>query len=67
MIFLLLLELGSDEVHFEDLLLPLGWVRAEVFLACHGLAQARGNNVQDDIDPVVVSHLCIDIDSINIS
>ena len=33
---------------------------------CHGLAEARGDTVQDDVDQVVVSHLGIDIQSINI-
>ena len=33
---------------------------------CHGLAEARGDPVQDDIDEVMVGHLGIDIESINI-
>ena len=33
---------------------------------CHGLAEARGATIQDDVDHVVVSHLTIDIKSIDI-
>ena len=33
---------------------------------CHGLAEARGDIVPDDIDEVTVGHLGIDIESINI-
>ena len=33
---------------------------------CHGLADARGDPVQDDIDEVMVGHLGIDFESINI-
>ena len=33
---------------------------------CYGLAEARGNTVQDDVDQVVVGHLSIDMKSINI-
>ena len=32
---------------------------------CHGLAEARGDTVQDNVDQVVVGHLSIDIKSIN--
>ena len=32
----------------------------------HGLAEARGNTVSDDVDQLVVRHLGIDIQSINI-
>ena len=65
-ILFLLLELGGNEVHVEEFLLPLGWVRTEVFVMYHGLAEARGDTVQDDIDKVMVRHLGIDIESINI-
>ena len=65
-ILFLLLELGGDEVHVKEFFLPLGWVRTEVFVMCHGLAEARGDTVQDDIDEVVVSYLGIDIESIDI-
>ena len=65
-ILFLLLELGSDEVHVEEFFLPLGWVRTEVVVMCHGLAEARGDTVQDDIDEVMVSYLGIDIESIDI-
>ena len=33
---------------------------------CHGRAEARGNSIQDLIDEVTVSHLGIDIESIDI-
>ena len=33
---------------------------------CHGLVEARGDIVQDDIDEVMVSHLGMDIESIDI-
>ena len=33
---------------------------------CHGLAEARGNTVQDDVDEVMVSQLGVDIESIDI-
>ena len=65
-ILFLLLEFGSDEVHVEKFLLPLVWVRAEVCLVCHGLVEARDNTIQDNVDEVVVSHLGIDIESIDI-
>ena len=32
----------------------------------HGLAEARGDTVQDDIDEVMVSHFGIDIQSIDV-
>ena len=32
----------------------------------HGLAEARGNTIQDDVDQVMVSHLSIYIKSIDI-
>ena len=65
-ILFLFLELSSDKVHMEEFLLPLEWVRTEVFVMCHGLAQARSDTIQDDIDEVMVSHLSIDSESINI-
>ena len=65
-ILFLLLVLGGDEVHVEEFFLPLGWVGTDVFLMHHGLAEARGDTVQDDIDEVMVSPLDIDIESINI-
>ena len=65
-IFFLFLELGGDKVHMDEFLLPLGWVTTEVFVMCHGLAEARGDTVQDDINKMMVSHLGIDIKSINI-
>ena len=65
-ILFLLLELSGDEVQMEEVLLPLGWVRTEVLVICHGLAEARGDIVQDDIDEMIVSHLGIDIKSIDI-
>ena len=49
-ILFLLLEHGTDEVHVEELLLPLGSVTAEIFIMCPGLAEMRGDTVQDDID-----------------
>ena len=33
---------------------------------CHSLTEASGDTVQDDIDKVMVCHLDIDIESINI-
>ena len=33
---------------------------------CHGLAEARCDTVQDDVNEVMVSHLRIDIESIDI-
>ena len=33
---------------------------------CHGLTEARGDTVQDNVDQVVVGHLSIDIKSIDI-
>ena len=65
-ILFLFLELGGDEVHVEEFLLPLGWVRTDVFVMCHGLAEAKDDTVQDDVDQVVVGHLSIDIKSIDI-
>ena len=44
-ILFLLLELSGDKVHVEEFFLPLGWVRTEVFVICHGLAEARGDTV----------------------
>ena len=50
----------------EELLFPLGWVGAEVFIVSDGLAEARGDTVQDDINEVMVSHLGVDMESIDI-
>ena len=33
---------------------------------CHGLAEARCDTIQDDVDEVMVHHLSIDIESIDI-
>ena len=33
---------------------------------CHGLAEVRGDAVQDDVDKVVICHLGLDIESIDI-
>ena len=38
----------------------------EVFVESHGLAKARGDTIQNDIDQVLVSHLSIEIKSIDI-
>ena len=65
-ILFLLLELDVDQVHLKEFLLSLGWVLMEVFLMCHSLAEARGDTVQDDIDEMMVTHLGIDIESIDI-
>ena len=65
-ILFLLLELDSDKVHVEEFLVPLGRVRTEVFVVCHGLAEARGDTVQDEVNEVMVSHLGVDIESIGI-
>ena len=37
-----------------------------IFVLCHDLAEARGSTVQDDVDQLIVSHLVIDIKSIDI-
>ena len=50
----------------EEFLFPLGWVSMNVFVACHGLAEAKGNSIQDDIDQMFVTHLGIDSQSMNI-
>ena len=65
-ILFFLLELGSDEVHVEEFVFPLGWVRAEVFVECHSLAEARSDTVQDDVDEVMAGYLGINFDSIDI-
>ena len=65
-ILFLLLELGDVKVYVEKFLLPLEWVRTEVFIVSHALVQARGDTVLDDIDKVMVTHLGIDIESIDI-
>ena len=44
-ILFLLLELGGDEVQVEELLFPLAWVGAEVFIVSHGLAEASRDTV----------------------
>ena len=44
-ILFLFLKLSGNEVHVEELLFPLGWVRAEVFTVSHGLAEARRDTV----------------------
>ena len=63
---LLLLELNGNEVHVEYFLLLLGWVKVEVLTICHSLAEARDDNVQDNVDKVVVCHFGIDIESMDI-
>ena len=65
-ILFLLLELGVNKVHVKVLLLPLEWVTEEVVIICHGLVEANGDPVQDDVDELIVSHLSIDIESIDI-
>ena len=65
-ILFLLLELSGNEVHVEKFLLPLGQVRKEVFVMCHGLAEVSGDAIQDNIDEVMVGYLGIDIESIDI-
>ena len=50
----------------EEFLLLLKWVRAKVFAICHGLTEAWSDTIQDDINEVMVSHLAIDIESIDI-
>ena len=63
---MLLLELSGEEIHVAEFFLPIAGVRAEVFIVCHSLGQARADTVQNDIDQVVVCHLGIDIKSVNI-
>ena len=50
----------------EEFLLLLRWVRVEVFVMCHGLVEARCNTIQDDVNEVMVNHLGIDIESMDI-
>ena len=50
----------------KEFLFPLEWVGAEVLVVCHGLAEARCDTIQDDIDPIVLIDVGIDIQSINI-
>ena len=65
-ILFLFLELGGDKVYREEFFLPLEWVRTTVFVVCHGLVEARGDTIQDDVDTMMVSQVGIDIKSINI-
>ena len=65
-ILFLLLQVGDDKVYKGEFLLPLGWVKAEVFPVCQSLAEARVDTLQDDINQVVVSHLGMDIKSTDI-
>ena len=65
-ILFLLLQLSGKEVHVEKVLLPLGRVRAECFIVCHGLVEARGDTIPNDIDSLMVTYRGIDIKSINI-
>ena len=65
-IFIIVLEPHGDEVHVEEFLFPLVWVRAEVFVVCHCLAKARGDAFQDDINQMLDCHLGIYIASIYI-
>ena len=65
-VFFLLLELVGDEVSLQVILLPLGWVRRKVLIVCDGLAEACDDTFQGDIDQVIVLHLDIDIESIDI-
>ena len=44
-ILFLLLELRSDYLHMEEVLLRFGWVRLEVLVVCHGVAEARRDTV----------------------
>ena len=53
-VLFLLLELDGNEVNIEEFLRLFGWVRVEVFIVCHGLAEAMGDTVQDHIDKVMV-------------
>ena len=38
----------------------------DLFIMCHGLAEASGDTIQNDIDKVLLSHINIDIKSIDI-
>ena len=49
-----------------EFLLPVGLVSAEVFVVCHNLLEMRGDSVQDNFNNIIVCHLGIDIESINI-
>ena len=65
-IFLLLLELSGDIVYMEKAFFPLGWSRGEFPEVCHGLAHTRGNTIHDEIVNMLVHHLGIDVESIDI-
>ena len=66
-VFLFLLqELGGNEVYMEEFLFPIGWFRIEVLVMCHCLAEERDDTVLDDVNKVVVKHLDIGIESIDI-
>ena len=56
-----LLELGGDDVHMEEFLLSLKWVKEEVFVVCHSLLPARGITLPNNMDKVLVCYLGIDI------
>ena len=60
------MELSSDELHIEEFFLLFGCVRAEVLAVCHVLVEVSSNTVQNEVDKVVVSHVGIDIESIDI-
>ena len=64
-ILFLCLELSADKVHVEEFLHLFGLVIEDVFVVGHCLVKARCDTIQDDDNKMVVHHLGIDIDSID--
>ena len=60
------MEINRDEVRVKDLVLCLKQIGSEIIIVDHGLVQERVDTLQDDVVEVVVYHLGIDIESIDI-
>ena len=65
-ILFLLLEPSGAQIHMTEYLVPLRWVKGEVFIMYHGLAQARCDTLQEHLHKMMVRHLSINIKYINL-
>ena len=60
------LELGGDDIHWNELLSPCIRIFAQVFVVCHAGAEGTCELVDDDLDTCPVWHFGICVQSINL-
>ena len=65
-VFLPSLELGSDDVHADELFSPFIRIFATVLVVCHALAQGTCELMDDDIDPCRVRYFVVGVRSIDL-